>query len=124
LVCAVLLAQVMTKALYTQHKFNLYREENEGYAKLITDLENCSTWTESSINFAISNVRSLIGFFYLDPNRVFDVVLDVYERHPENHLFLNILEIFPRSSLSQLLGFKMQGYQRAGVGSETTPLSL
>ncbi len=92
--------QIMTKTLYTQQKFNLFREENEGYAKLITDLENCTSWTTETIPDVIRNVRSLIGYFYLDPNRVMDVVLDVHERHIQNDLFLSILDIFQENRLA------------------------
>ena len=30
--------RLKTRLLYTQHKFNLLREESEGYAKLLTEL--------------------------------------------------------------------------------------
>ena len=62
--------RLMTKAFYTQNKFNLLREENEGYAKLISDLQHCGGWTEESMESVVKNIQSLIGYFFLDPNRV------------------------------------------------------
>ncbi|KAI8538772.1 hypothetical protein RHMOL_Rhmol09G0129800 [Rhododendron molle] len=89
---AVLLVRVNTRLLYQQTKFNLLREESEGYAKL-----------------------SLIGHFDLDPNRVFDIVLECFELQPDNCVFLDLIPIFPKSHASQILGFKFQYYQRMEV---------
>ncbi|KAI9592442.1 transcription factor/nuclear export subunit protein 2-domain-containing protein [Syncephalis fuscata] len=56
-----------TKMIYKQQKFNLLREESEGYAKLMTELMQ-----------TLLRVQSLIGYFDLDPNRVVDIILDVF----------------------------------------------
>ncbi|KVI01713.1 Homocysteine S-methyltransferase, partial [Cynara cardunculus var. scolymus] len=68
-------------------------------------------------------IKSLIGHFNLDPNRVFDIVLECFELQPDNNAFLNLISIFPKSNASQILGFKFQYYQRLEVNS-TVPFGL
>lgn len=45
---------------YKQQKFNLLREENEGYAKLITELGQDLSRNLTSL-LALENIKSLIG---------------------------------------------------------------
>ncbi|OMO88902.1 hypothetical protein CCACVL1_08125 [Corchorus capsularis] len=116
--------RVNTRLLYQQTKFNLLREESEGYAKLVTLLcrgSEDSTQNESTARIGI--IKSLIGHFDLDPNRVFDIVLECYELQPDNNAFLQLIPIFPKSHASQILGFKFQYYQRMEVNTPT-PFSL
>ncbi|XP_068661475.1 THO complex subunit 2-like isoform X2 [Aristolochia californica] len=109
--------RVNTRLLYQQTKFNLLREESEGYAKLITLL--CQSCSETSSQYLstvfISTIKSLIGHFDLDPNRVFDIVLECFELQPGNRIFLDLIPIFPKSHAAQILGFKFQYYQRMDV---------
>ena len=46
---------------YKQQKFNLLREESEGYSKLITELQQ--DFANSAITYqqVLDNIRSLIG---------------------------------------------------------------
>ncbi|CAH2033971.1 unnamed protein product [Thlaspi arvense] len=107
-----------TRLLYQQTKFNLLREESEGYAKLVTLL--CRGSASSSHNASAATmgiIKSLIGHFDLDPNRVFDIVLDCFELEQDYDTFLNLIPIFPKSHASQILGFKFQYYQRLEVNS-------
>ncbi|XP_052291116.1 THO complex subunit 2 isoform X4 [Citrus sinensis] len=116
--------KVNTSLLYQQTKFNLQREKSEGYAKLVTLL--CHTYenaTESASAATIGIIKSLIGHFDLDPNRVFDIVLECYELQPNNKVFLELIPIFPKSHASHILGFKFQYYQRMEVNSPV-PFSL
>ena len=53
--------RINTQRYYTQHKFNLIREENEGYSKLLTFLHQ-SKLTESTL---LSVISSTIGLFSL-----------------------------------------------------------
>jgi THO complex subunit 2 len=54
------LIQVSLLLSYKQQKFNLLREESEGYSKLITELN------QREINeHVLQNIQSLIGKFYL-----------------------------------------------------------
>ncbi|KAM1011881.1 hypothetical protein ACFX2C_047172 [Malus domestica] len=109
--------RVNTRLLYQQTKFNLLREESEGYAKLVTLL--CQNSETSSHNAAatIGIIKSLIGHFDLDPNHVFDIVLECFELQPDSDVFLELIPIFPKSHASQVLGFKFQYYQRLEVNS-------
>jgi THO complex subunit 2 len=63
----------------------------------------------------ISTIKSLIGQFDLDPNRVFDIVLECFELQPENTTFLELIPLFPKSHTTHILGFKFQFYQRSEV---------
>ncbi|OVA14452.1 THO complex [Macleaya cordata] len=111
--------RVNTRLLYQQTKFNLLREESEGYAKLVTLLCQSGTeaLTQNASGATISTIKSLIGHFDLDPNRVFDIVLECFELQPGNRIFLDLIPIFPKSHASQILGFKFQYYQRMEVKS-------
>ncbi|CAM0909455.1 unnamed protein product [Alopecurus aequalis] len=111
--------RVNTRLLYQQTKFNLLREESEGYAKLITLL--CQVGSDLACQNAssatISIVKSLIGHFDLDPNRVFDIVLECFELYPDNSTFYQLIPLFPKSHAAQILGFKFQYYQQLDVNS-------
>ncbi|XP_022776561.1 THO complex subunit 2 isoform X2 [Durio zibethinus] len=112
--------RVNTRLLYQQTKFNLLREESEGYAKLVTIL--CRGYEGSTQNAStarIGIIKSLIGHFDLDPNRVFDIVLECYELQPDNNAFLQLIPIFPKSHASQILGFKFQYHQHMEVNTPT-----
>jgi len=75
------LTRVSTRLLYTQSKYNLYGEESEGYAKLLTYLLALPPAANpAAIRTHIPRLLSLVGHFSLDPNRVFDIVLDAVER--------------------------------------------
>ncbi|KAE9597521.1 putative THO complex, subunitTHOC2, THO complex subunit 2 domain-containing protein [Lupinus albus] len=116
--------RVNTRLLYQQTKFNLLREESEGYAKLVTLLcRDSEVPTEKASTATIGIIKSLIGHFDLDPNRVFDIVLECFELQPENNVFLELIPIFPKSHASQILGFKFQYYQRMEVSS-SVPFGL
>ncbi|XP_076041102.1 THO complex subunit 2-like protein isoform X4 [Oratosquilla oratoria] len=104
--------KLKTKLFYKQQKFNLLREESEGYAKLITELNQdiTSSVTPQSI---IQVIRSLIGCFNLDPNRVLDLILESFECRPEqSEFYTGLLHQFPCESatISELLGFKLNNY--------------
>ncbi|KAK7065579.1 THO complex subunit 2, partial [Halocaridina rubra] len=117
--------KVKTKLFYKQQKFNLLREETEGYAKLVTELNQDinDRVTPKSI---IQVIRSLIGGFNLDPNRVLDLILESLESRPHLHEFYTgLLKLYPCESatISELLGFKLNTYGingRTGKGVYTT----
>lgn len=96
---------------YKQKKFNLFREECEGYAKLITELNQCND--TRNLSYTMDVIKSLIGCFNLDPNRVLDVILDSFESHYQmSDFYLPLLkEYMPQSkTLSDVLGFKYVFY--------------
>ncbi|KAF9569407.1 hypothetical protein CPC08DRAFT_182366 [Agrocybe pediades] len=103
-----------TKILYKQNKFNLLREQSEGYSKLIIELTSSLGPPHSSQtgrpteSYSViedrarpvwQKVISLIGYFDLDPNRALDVILDVLSQHLTTHysFFLALLSFSPWS---------------------------
>jgi THO complex subunit 2 len=97
---------------YKQTNFNLLREQSEGYAKLVTEIvamvgppHNPSTGfpveTKDALRarskLAWDKIIGLIGYFDLNPNRVLDVVIDIFTTHVLNHyaFFLELLRHSP-----------------------------
>jgi THO complex subunit 2 len=89
----------------------LFREECEGYAKLITELnQDLSATTPAEI---LKVIKSVIGYFNLDPNRVLDIILESFECQLEQHeFFVDLLRLFTPDSqtMNELLGFKYKFY--------------
>jgi THO complex subunit 2 len=97
---------------YKQNKFNLLREQSEGYSKLTAELtsslcppHNPATGYPTESYASIEDrarpvwekVISLIGYFDLDPNRALDIILDVLSVHLAGHytFFLALLSFSP-----------------------------
>nr|XP_008117893.1 PREDICTED: THO complex subunit 2 isoform X2 [Anolis carolinensis] len=117
--------KIKTKLFYKQQKFNLLREENEGYAKLIAELGQDLSGSITS-ELILENIKSLIGCFNLDPNRVLDIILEVYECRPEyDEFFVPLIESYmymcEPQTLCHILGFKFKFYQEP---NGETPVSL
>ena len=88
--------RINTGLLYKQQKFNLLREENEGYAKLshefnvaLSELPKGGFIDAADIsaksNELLTVVNALIGYFELDPNRVLDNILDICSQNLLSH---------------------------------------
>ncbi len=92
--------------IYEQQKFNLLREESEGFSKLIFLLYEVQ-FTKSNIHKLIDKIFSLIGFFDLDPNRVLDIVLSAFETDCDNMCFIEIIKLLNLNALPHVLGFKL-----------------
>lgn len=76
---------------YTQKKYNLLYEEFEGYSKLINEFYSIlrNPENEFEVEYAVTVVEQLMGHFQLDPNRVLDVLLDVFSNTiVGNHRFM------------------------------------
>ncbi|GMF14835.1 unnamed protein product [Phytophthora fragariaefolia] len=118
------MVRINTKTLYTQTKYNLLREETEGFSKVLCLLH--TGVTKDQIEATSTDLMALIGYFDLDANRVLDLVLDAYEMHPRNDCFAQLLDIFKRDSLPHIMGFKFQFYKRdpPAVEGATTPRSM
>lgn len=101
-----------TGLFYKQNKFNLLREQTEGYSKLTVELTSSLGPPHSSLDarptesFASiqeraravwAKVMSLIGYFDLDPNRALDIILDVLTVNlaTHYHFFLSLLSFSP-----------------------------
>ncbi|XP_044012120.1 THO complex subunit 2 [Aphidius gifuensis] len=111
--------RVKTKLYYKQRKFNLFREESEGYSKLIVELNQERSTDE--VFSTLEVIKSLIGYFNLDPNRVLDILLETFENKPQNDdLFIPLIRSYMSNPqvLCEVLGFKY----RAAVNA--TPISL
>jgi THO complex subunit 2 len=97
---------------YKQNKFNLLREQSEGFSKLVTEvtsalppphspatglpLEPSSVFPER-VQPIWKRIVSLIGYFDLDPNRALDVILDLFSAYLTTHwsFFLVLLSLSP-----------------------------
>jgi len=124
------LQRLRTNKVYSQQKFNLLREESEGYSKLVVGFAEAGGGggkvTAKDVALLTNSVMSLIAYFNLDPNRVLDVMLDCLEAAvllPEASLegFVHLIRKFNGSALVKVLGFKFQGYQQA---AQNPPESL
>ncbi|UYV64101.1 THOC2 [Cordylochernes scorpioides] len=114
--------KVKTRLFYKQQKFNLFREESEGYAKLVAEL-NQDIGESMSCEQMLQIVTSLIGCFNLDPNRVLDVILESLECHLDRaDFYVGLIRLFlpDVATVSQLVAFRYGWYR----DSEETPESL
>ena len=75
--------RINTGRLYKQKKFNLLREESEGFSKIILETVDMIMSSEDHDDLdalaaeANLKIQSIIGYFNLDPNRTLDILLDV-----------------------------------------------
>ncbi|VDL86904.1 unnamed protein product [Nippostrongylus brasiliensis] len=107
---------------YKQAKYNLLREESEGYAKLITELMDAGSGLPPKT--MMTRVLCLIGQFNLDPNRVIDICLECFECcASQKDFYIALLKEIKANKdyLCTLLGFKYTFYHAAG---KETPFSL
>ncbi|KAI0693806.1 transcription factor/nuclear export subunit protein 2-domain-containing protein [Cytidiella melzeri] len=108
--------RMRTALFYKQNKFNLLREQSEGYSKLTTELTSSVGPAHSVIDGypmeslsavqararpAWERVVGLVGYFDLDPNRALDIILDVFSVHLATHysFFLSLLSFSPWAAL-------------------------
>ena len=97
---------------YKQNKFNLLREQSEGFSKLITEVTSAlppphspatglpldpSSINPERVRPIWKRILSLIGYFDLDPNRALDVILDLFSAYLTTHwsFFLALLSLSP-----------------------------
>lgn len=122
------LIKLNTGVVYKQQKYNLEREETEGYSKLILLLRSMPFPPAFTENI-VESVLAIIGQFDLEPNRVMDVILDCFEQQPHNLSFITLLKHFKPANIVHILGFKFTHYQSSapeahGSGFEVVPESL
>jgi hypothetical protein len=113
------LIKINTGLVYRQQKYNILREEPEGYSKLVALFSKLPRKT-TNLDILIGNVQAIIGQFDLDPNRVMDILLDCLEEEPDNVLYLEILKVFRVPNIVHILGFKFMKYHGAGKGETTS----
>jgi THO complex subunit 2 len=113
-----------TQQWFAQKKFNLFREESEGFAKLLTELAEFFFGGSAAVSAdkMVKRLQSLIGYFDLDPNRVVDVVLDSVDMDTASEVvrgrFLQVISIFNKDTVAHILGFKFNSLK------QDTPPSL
>lgn len=97
---------------YTQKKFNLFHEEFEGYSLVLNKIEDLisSPHNLAKVDYAVDAVNLLIGHYLLDPNRVLDLLLDIFANYlVGNHefiiQFLRKSPWWPKQEASCLNGF-------------------
>ncbi|KAA8896486.1 hypothetical protein TRICI_006891 [Trichomonascus ciferrii] len=136
-----------TNLLYKQKRFNLLREETEGFSKLIVEVHSAinnggKSHSKHRARETAKTIESLVGYFDLDPLRSLDILLDIGATNLLDHagFFLNILENSPwwpkspakpasiqeigdggSQAAAQLLGFKFKCY---AANNEEPPESL
>ncbi|EGD78544.1 hypothetical protein PTSG_09236 [Salpingoeca rosetta] len=104
------LMRMRMKMFYKQEKYNLFHEENEGFAKVVTELGQDFTAASVTADDLITRIRTLVGFFNLDPNRVLDLMLDALEEHPQHAaVYTACLAQFTtaQDSIANLIGLKL-----------------
>ncbi|KAI9271323.1 transcription factor/nuclear export subunit protein 2-domain-containing protein [Sporodiniella umbellata] len=144
------IVRLNTAMLYKQHKFNLIREDNEGYGSLINEMtiisigkRNAATTLDKIPSF-LKMISSHIGVFHLDPNRVLDIILDFFIKQlAVNYVFwiqvikqsswvqeLTFIDVEgetltgPSAILSQLIGFRFYNYHTDTVSPAPKELYL
>ncbi|XP_075972929.1 THO complex subunit 2-like protein isoform X2 [Anticarsia gemmatalis] len=116
--------KIKTKLYYKQRKFNLFREESEGYAKLIVEL-NQEIGENTEWKSILEIIQSLIGCFNLDPNRVLDIILESFEARPHlDKLFIPLIKNYMGDPqvISEVLGFKLGNMEVLDNYKEPPPL--
>ena len=117
--------RVNTKFAYTQHKFNLVREESEGFARLVVELTGLPESSERAGASARCPslemiAQAILGHFRVDPNRVVQIVFGCWERDPSNSAFPRLVRALGTNKLrlAQHLGVRFQ-HAINNVGSPT-----
>lgn len=135
-----------TQLFYKQQKYNLLREESEGYSKLIIELGTSlpkpillinknhndpekpihnvledpvsrRKRLQSHAKKVLENIQALIGYFDLDPNRVADMILDVFVAHVvvQHEFFIELLKVSPWAPY-----YKINNNSKSDNGSKPT----
>eukprot|EP00494_Astrolonche_serrata_P017687 UN17874 len=68
----------------------------------------------------MNNIEHLVGRFCLNTDRVLDCVLHALELHSDNKLLLQYLARESKATITQILGFKFQGFR----AKKSTSVSL
>ena len=140
-----------TAYLYTQSKFNLLREESQGFSKLLVLLsENSGIPSLDALYQAskgkvkdirgiranivkeeavrvLDQILKLIGTFELDSNRVLDLILDVFAAKVLNYdFFIELLKISPwnKKLYAHFMGFKYSSYYSDSDNTSRPPLQM
>ena len=140
-----ILVFIATCYSYKQNKFNLLREQSEGFSKLITEVISAlppphspatglpldpSSINPERVRPIWKRILSLIGYFDLDPNRALDVILDLFSAYLTTHwsFFLVLLSLSPwksqRESLTWVIEEKSEPMKEEADSSKFKGKSL
>ena len=96
--------------IYEQNKFNLLREESEGYSKLISFLfdinELQKMLEEKELEIVYEKILKIIGYFNLDSYRVLDIALEIFKYSPFNLNYIKIFDILNKKIILPIIDFK------------------
>lgn len=103
--------RLRTRTFYKQRKYNLFREENEGFARVIAELSQLNS---SNAEETLVIVTEIIGKYRIDPNRVLDLVLEVFEYNSvaDYDIYIRFLKALYNMSpkITQLIILKLDFY--------------
>ena len=106
--------KVNTK-IFEQNKFNLLREESEGYSKLISFLYDINELQkkldEKGIEAVYEKIINIIGYFNLDSYRVLDITLEIFKYTPFNLNYIKIFDILNKKIILPIFDFKFSESQ-------------
>jgi THO complex subunit 2 len=119
-----------TKINLQQNKFNLLREESEGFAKVAVEFLEGAALCVENVSALADNIKSAIASFNLDPNRVLDLMLDALESNlhtpsGNDEAIAALMELicrFKTPHIAHLIGFKLVSASKSGTAE--VPLSL
>lgn len=115
--------RLRTKLYFKQKKYNLLREENKGFAKILTELFRLDSDNSDSV---LSNVTEIIGQYRVDPNRVLDLVFDVfeYEKQKDPSIFVKFLKNFYNNptKITQLIILKLNLFSSIKPNEQFDPV--
>jgi THO complex subunit 2 len=119
-----------TKINLQQNKFNLLREESEGFSKVAVEILEGAALCTANVSTLSDNIKSAIASFNLDPNRVLDLMLDALESNlqtPSGNddavaALMQLISRFKTPHLAQLIGFKLVSSSKSGTAE--VPMSL
>lgn len=97
--------------VFGQKTFNLQREENEGYSKLIIEITQVNLGPENW-KIVLQNVQKLVGFFSLNSIRVLDIILASFQFNLDNLTYLDLIKGFGHKDTAiELLGFRLKNLE-------------
>ena len=106
--------RINTKS-YEQTKFNLLREESEGYSELISFLFDINELKvkleEKEKETILENIIKIIGYFNLDSYRVLDIAIEVFKYSPFNLNYIKIFDILNKKIFLPIFDLKFSEIQ-------------
>lgn len=114
--------RLRTKLYFKQKKYNLLREENTGFSKILVCLFQLNS---ENINSTLDTIIHIIGRFRVDPNRVLDLTLEILEyRYNEANLIIDFLKLFydHPTKLTQMVILKLTFYTNIKPNEQLEPI--